>query len=285
MSIAVDSGPRRLDAIVAELTKLTAFFRRDFLVAWSYRMAFLSDAGNLVIQAFMFSFLGKLVDPSRLPSFNGTKASYMEFVAAGIALGAFVQLGLGRVATAIRQEQMVGTLEALLATPTRASTIQLGSVVYDLFYIPLRTAIFLGLVAFGFGLHFEADGILPALLILVLFIPFVWGLGVLSAAGILTFRRGSGVIGVGATLLTLGSGAYFPIQVLPGWLQGLARLNPITTAIDGMREALIGGSGWSGAGHELLILLPTSAVSLALGMKAFQLALGRERRRGTLGLY
>jgi ABC-2 type transport system permease protein len=271
--------------MLVEAGKLGAFFRRDFLIALSYKMAFISDAVSLLLQAVVFSFMGKLIDPQRLPSFGGHRSSYMEFVAIGISLGAFVQLGLGRVAHAVRQEQMIGTLEALLMTPTKVTTIQLGSVVYDLFYIPLRTAAFLAVLGATFGLHFHLAGFLPALAMLLLFIPFVWGLGVLSAAAMLTYRRGGSGVGFIGLVLTLGSGAYFPVSVLPSWAQVIARVNPITTAVDGMREVLIGNEGWTHAGSICLQLGPAAVISLTIGFLAFRLALRRERLRGTLGLY
>ena len=108
------------------------------IVAWSYRFAFFSDAFALVLQAFLFYFVGLLVDDSKLPEYGASEVSYMQFVVVGIALAAFVQVGLGRVSAAMRQEQMQGTLEAILSTPTSPATIQLGSVVYDLVYVPLR---------------------------------------------------------------------------------------------------------------------------------------------------
>jgi ABC-2 type transport system permease protein len=165
------------------------------------------------------------------------------------------------------------------------TTIQLGSVVYDLFYIPLRTAAFLAVLAATFGLHFHVAGFLPALAMLLLFIPFVWGLGVLSAAAMLTYRRGGSGVGFIGLVLTLGSGAYFPVSVLPSWAQVIARVNPITTAVDGMREVLIGNEGWTHAGSICLQLGPAAVISLTIGFLAFRLALRRERLRGTLGLY
>jgi ABC-2 type transport system permease protein len=281
---SAESG-NRLQVLTAELLKLPAFLRRDLLIAWSYRMSFVTDWVGLAVQAVMFGFIAKMIDPAKLPTFGGTRAGYMEFVAIGIALGVFVQLGFGQVAAGIRQEQLIGTLESVLVTPTAPATIQLGSVIYQLIYIPIRTALFLVLIAVGFGLHFHASGVLPATLIILAFIPFVWGLGVASAAATLTYRRGAGAFGLGVGLLTLLSGAYFPIGLLPHWLGELARLNPVTLAIDGMREALIGGTGWSQVGFRLVVLLPVSAVSLCLGILAFRRAMRREQRLGTLGLY
>lgn len=284
----IDAAPPdegRLSALVRETVKLPAFARRDLIVAWSYRFAFFSDAFGLVLQAFLFYFVGLLVDDSRLPEYGGSPVSYMEFVAVGIALAAFVQVGLGRIASALRQEQMIGTLEAILLTPTSPATIQLGSVVYDLVYVPLRTAIFLAAIAIGFGLDFNVNGLVPALLVLVAFVPFVWGLGLISAAGTVTFRGGSTGVGFGVAIMTLASGAYFPLDLLPGWLASLAVLNPMAIAIDGMREPLLGTVSWPQTLDAVAILVPLSIVSLLAGIFAFRQALRRERRLGTLGLY
>jgi ABC-2 type transport system permease protein len=282
---ALELEAGRLHVLGGELRKLPAFVRRDFLVAWSYRMSFVSDLVNLAGQIVVFYFIGKLVNPSLLPTFRGSSVTYLEFAAVGIALGVFIQFGLDRVSAAMRGEQLMGTLESVLVTPTAPATVQLGSVAFDLIYIPLRTAVFLGGITLAFGLHFAAGGIVPALLLLLAFIPFVWGLGVLTAAALLTFRRGSGFVGLGAVVLGLLSGVYFPLSLLPDWLTGIAEANPVALAIKGMRDALLGGAGLGDVAPTLATLVPWSAASLAIGLCAFRLAVRRERRRGTLGLY
>ena len=274
-----------MTALAGELRKLPAFVRRDFLVAWSYRMSFASDLISLAGQAIVFAFIGKMIDPSELPTYQGQQVTYLEFAAIGIAIATFMHFGLQRVSVAIRNEQLMGTLESLLATPTRTSTLQIGSVFFDLIYIPLQTAIFLTAIALGFGLHLEPAGILPAAAVLLVFIPFVWGLGVLSAAATLTFRRGTNAVALGALLLALGSGLYFPIDLLPPWVATAAQLNPIALAVNGMRDALLGGAGWSEIAPIVAKLAPLSALSLLLGLLSFRLALRREQRLGTLGLY
>ena len=57
-----------MSALAGELRKLPAFVRRDFLVAWSYRLPFIGDWIGLALQAFTFYFVGLMVDPSTLPS-------------------------------------------------------------------------------------------------------------------------------------------------------------------------------------------------------------------------
>jgi len=65
----------------------------------------------------------------------------------------------------------------------------------------------------------------------------------------------------------------------------LAKLNPIAIAITGMRAQLIGDAGWHDALVTMAKLVPFSAITLLLGLYAFRLAMRRERRLGTLGLY
>jgi ABC-2 type transport system permease protein len=268
------------------MAKLGAFMRRDVLTRLSYRTAILADWFSLFSQALVFSFVSKIVNPARLPTAaGGQRTTYIAYVAVGIAVSGFLALGLARLVGAIRQEQFMGTLESLMVTPTTASVILLGSVVYDLVYVPIRTVIFLVIVSIWFDVNFAAGGYMPALIILAAFIPFVWGLGSIASASVLTFRRGSGVLGFGTFALTFTSGAYFPLSLFPSWVETLARLNPIAVAITGMRDQLIGGAGWGDAAIVLAKLVPMSAGSLLVGLVAFRLAMRRERRLGTLGLY
>lgn len=275
----------RWRGLLAELGKVPAYFRRDLLIALSYRFTLVTDWLGLLVQIALFSFVSRMVDPRTIPAVEGRPVSYLEFVTVGIAVTGFVQVGLGRVVAAVRGEQMTGTLEALLTTPTALGTMQLGSAVYDLVYVPIRTVVFLGLVALVYDVHIAFSNLAPALVLLAFLLPVVWGMGVLSAAVVLTFRRGSGVIGFGATLLTATSGAYFPVGLLPGWAQWLMRYNPLTISLDATREVLLAGGGWDHIVPRVALLAPMAVVSLTVGAIAFRLALQRELVRGTLHLY
>jgi ABC-2 type transport system permease protein len=269
----------------SELGKLPAFVRRDFLIALSYRTAFAGDLVFLGAQMVVFAFIGRLVDPAALPAYGGTATSYMEFVAIGIVLSLVVGVLLGRVATAIRQEQLQGTLEALLATPAAVATVQVGSVAFDLLWVPLRMVVFLAVISLAFGLDVELAAVPKAAVLMLAFLPFVWGLGLMSAAAILAFRRGGGATGFVISFLGIASGAYFPLTLLPGWLETVGEFNPFARVLEGMRDALLGGAAWGPVVADALALLAPSAVLLAAGAAAFRLALRRERRNGTLGLY
>jgi ABC-2 type transport system permease protein len=284
MTSAATALPRRHKGAYGEILKLRAFLRRDFLTALSYRLSFTSDLVSVFVAVFMFYLIGRMVDPRVLPSFGGIRPTYMEYAATGIVLGAFVQIGVGRVTMAIEREQTKGTLESLVITPTTTPTILVGSVVYDLVYVPIRTAVMLLVIAITFGLNYRGSGLLPAALFLLLFIPFVWGIGMISAALNLTLRKGAGAFSGFITLVTVGSGAYVPVSVLPGPAASLAPYNPVGVASKGMRESLLAG-GWSAVDGKLLALPLLAAIALLAGLLALRLAMRRERRLGTMGLY
>jgi ABC-2 type transport system permease protein len=274
-----------MSVLVAEARKVPAFMRRDLLVMLSYRAAFAGDLFYIAVQAIMFGFVAELIDDSKLPSYGGIQASYFDFVMIGVIITTVCTVLLQRVATAVRQEQMIGTLEALLVTPTSATTVQVGSVAFDLVFVPIRMALLLAAVAITLGLGYELSGVLPSLVLLAGLVPFVWGLGLITAAAIVTFRRGTGPLGVIMSVLGLASGAFFPLTLLPDWIQTLAEANPVAIAMEGTREALIGGAGWDAIGSELIVLVVMSGAALFAGIMAFRAALAREHRRGTLGLY
>jgi ABC-2 type transport system permease protein len=271
--------------LVIEARKLPAFVRRDFKIALSYRAAFLGDALGLAMQVVVFSFVAKLVDPQTLPTYGGTVPGYLAFVVIGLVVNLTAGALLYTVASALRQEQLTGTMEALIATPTTGATLQLGSVAYTLILVPIRAAIMLTAIALLFGLDLELSGIAPALLVLTCFLPFTWGLGLIAAGLVVTFRRGSNATGIVVTLLGLISGAVFPIALLPPVLRAIAEWNPFAISIDGVRDALIGGTGWGAAAETIVKLAPLSLAGLALGALCFRWAMARERRRGTLGTY
>jgi ABC transporter DrrB family efflux protein len=68
--------------------------------------------------------------------------------------------------------------------------------------------------------------------------------------------------------------SYAPLDLLTGWLQTVARVNPVTEVVEGIRQAFVGGVGWSGTWPALVVL----ALLLAL---AGWFALAQLRRTGT----
>jgi ABC-2 type transport system permease protein len=271
--------------VFTEVRKLAAFLRRDALIAWSYRRGAVSELVGLLGQAGMFYFFSFLVDQTRMPQLGGTRADYLAFVIVGLTVATFYQTGVGRMMSAVRNEQLMGTFEALLMTPTALATLQLGFVIYDLIHIPVRAALFLGLAVALFGIDLDWAGTGQALAVILALLPFIWGVAAGLTAVVVTFRQATYLIAIANFALVVGSGTYFPLSLFPRWFAAAAAYNPLALTLSGARGALLGGEGWGTVAPQILLILAISIPVWMLGMLAFRAALERERNAGTLGLY
>ncbi len=84
-----------------------------------------------------------------------------------------------------------------------------------------------------------------------------------------------------STFLTLPllftSSAQLPIALLPGWMQAVARVNPVTYTIEAMR-IMLNGPASAPNGHAGLDILKAVAILLALGAITIGLATSRSRK-------
>ena len=185
------------------------------------------------------------------------------------------------------RERIGGTLERLLATPVSRSEIVLGYSLGFGFFATLQVAIVLAFVlgrldipalgpvpafAIGLGVRTIGNPLIAYLLVLVL------GLGAVSLGIFLsTFARTElqilQFIPIVIVPQGLLGGFFWPIEQLPPLLQPVARLLPVTYAIDGLRQVMIAGADLT-SGQVLMDL------GVLVGIAAFfvVLAAGTIRR-------
>ena len=75
---------------------------------------------------------------------------------------------------------------------------------------------------------------------------------------------------------------YYPVEVLPGWMQAIAQVSPVTYALDGSREALLEGAGVAGLWGSILPLLVMGAIFVPLGLLVFHAAECHAKKTGKL---
>lgn len=265
-------------------SKVGAIFLRDARLAVSYRMSFWLQWVSIAVSVTGFWFISQLVPASHKFGYPGHKASYFEYVVVGLAFVNYQTTALQTFQRSIRGDQMLGTLEAILATPTSLPLIILSSGVWTFFLTTLQVACYLALAAGFFGLNLGHVNLLSALFILLLTIACMSPLGVMAAATVMTFKQPGPtnfVMGGAAQLL---AGVLFPITLLPVPLQYISRLLPLTHALHAMRGAVNGATLfqlepdviWLSA--ATLVLLPTSLLF-------FRRSVDRAKMDGTLGHY
>ena len=185
----------------------------------------------------------------------------------------------------IRQGQVTGTLEAMLVTPTRLSTILISSSLWSFAFTSLDVVLYLLLGWLLFGVDLSRADWLAALVVQVLTIVTFSALGIISASFIMVFKQGNPLDIVLSIASSLLGGVYYPVTVLPAWLQPISALLPITYSLRAMRLAVLQGQGLAALAFDLLALAAFAVVLFPLSLLAFRWALRKARRDGSLTQY
>jgi ABC-2 type transport system permease protein len=279
------SASSRLNFLFLNLWRIPkAFLKRDFLDESSYRFSFLIQFISIFMSAGMFFFIAKLVDQASISSLSVLDGGYFPFALIGLAFSAYFSTGLTSFSSSLRQAQTTGTLEAMLTSPTQVSTIIISSSLWSYVMTTFRAALYL-LVGIVLGMDISHANLLSAVVILALTIAAFNGIGILAASFIMVLKRGDPINWLINSLSSLLGGVYYPVQLLPAWLQPISKLIPLTYSLDALRKALLEGAPLTDLGVEILALLAFSCLLLPVSLAAFRFALRRARTDGSLTHY
>jgi ABC-2 type transport system permease protein len=262
--------------------KPLAFLKRDFLIEISYRFRLILQVAGIFISTLMLFFLSRLVGMGVANQMEPYGGNYFAFVLIGVAFADYLSVSLGSFSSQIRSAQMMGTLEAILVTPTSISTILFSSTLYNFSFTSIRVILYLivGVLLFGLNLYFS--NLSAFFVVMILTILAFSGIGLLSAAFIIVFKQGSPISWVIGTASGLLGGVFYPVTVLPSWLQPYAYLLPITHALEAMRKVLLKGATFSAIYNEILALSIFVILLFPLGLFAFSYGLKLARKEGSL---
>ena len=264
------------------LRELWIFFWRDLCIARTYRTVFVLEAVEALFGVAMFFYIARFVDSPQLQHTLPQSGGYFAFSLIGFVFLDYLNAAMNTFENSLVEARDSGTLEHLLVTQTPLPIILAGSAIYPFVASTLRIVVYLawGAAVFGFPLRDANWAAVVAVLIATLFA--FSGLGILSASYLLLFKRGNPAKWFLLGVSSVAGGMLFPVSVLPDWLQFVARLNPVTYALDAMRAALLGGAGLQAVGRPLLVLCAFAVVLLPLSMGVFAWSLRRTKATGTL---
>ena len=263
---------------------LAVFLRRDWAIARSYRINFGLEILQTVVSLFLFFYLSRIVDDSKLTSSTELDEGYFAFVVVGLTFMKFMETGLTAFALQLRTDQTTGTLEALLVTPARQSLVVLGSATYELLLATISGFLMMAIAVVGFGLDLSVS--ISSLVVLLVAIPASFGLfaavGVVIAAFTIVFKQVATLIAFATAGIAVLAGVYFPLSVMPEWLETIAKALPFSWALDVLRDALLGGDPSVG---KLVLLVGFCALAVPASLAIFGAAVDRAKRTGTLAQY
>jgi ABC-2 type transport system permease protein len=254
-----------------------AVMRRDFQTALSYRFRFVSGILTAFFSLTLFYYVSRLV---RVEQFASPDA-YYGFVVAGLVILQVLQSLVVGPSASVRTELVAGTFERLALSPFGAVRAVAAGMLFPFAYALVMSAVMLVFAALVFDLPVTWSTAPLALPVFALgalaFAPF----GLLLVAAVLLFKQAVGAAWVMAAI-TLVAGFYFPVTLLPDWIQWASDVQPFTPAVDLLRHLLIGIPLREAAWGEVASLAAFAAVLLPLSGALLAAVIRTTRRQGRL---
>jgi ABC-2 type transport system permease protein len=198
---------------------------------------------------------------------------YRAYLAPGVMAQAamFIAIFYG---LSVIWERDVGQLQRLLATPLSRVSIVLGKAAGACVRALVQALLLLVVVAAtGIGVRWNVLGVLGTLAMLVLGTAAFACMSMLLAAAVKERERFMGIGQLIMMPLFFASSALYPLKIMPGWLHVVARVNPLTYEVQGLRQMLVGVGGAGELWLDFLVVAGFFVVMLAAAARAYPKAI------------
>src|SRR5436309_12731340 len=263
-----------------------AFFERNWNLSkryWTWEVVWLVYN---IVNAMAVTYIGAAAQ--LLPGAEGAKINtspLILYLLIGTSVWSYLSVTFEGVTDMITIERWEGTIEHTFMAPISRFTHLIGSCWYAVAHGLLFT--FVQLIVVGLFFHLDlshANYLTATFMLLAGSISFI-GFGIAAAVLPLLFtERGSQMSYIVRAILLLVSGVYYPVEVLPVWMQPLARISPATYVLEGLRAALLSSQViWSAEIWSYTWpLIVTGIVSIPLSVYIFRIAERYAKRTGRL---
>jgi ABC-2 type transport system permease protein len=204
-----------------------------------------------------------------------------------LLIGAVVWSYLGLVfeieTETVAWERWEGTIEYTFMAPLSRPAHLLGMGAFAVLYGVVRTVALFGLVAVMLGVHFGNPDFVTATVVLAASSVSFVGIGMMTAVlPLVSPEKGTQLGFIAQGLLLVISGVYYPVSVLPQWMQWLSVVSPATYTLEGARRAILDGAGVTAVWDDLWPLILIGAIAVPLGLFVFSLGERYAKRHGRL---
>jgi ABC-2 type transport system permease protein len=267
------------------MTKLAGYggaavgvLQRDAVIFTSYRLSFVAQLASTLISIVLFYYISRLVTVGDFTSPD----QYFAFAVVGILTLEVVHTAAVIVPTTLRGELVMGTFERLVLSPFGAVASAASLMLFPFGWAVVKTTIALLIATIAFDLPVVWPSAILAVPIAVLgalsFAPF----GLLVAAVVLVMKQALGMTTWIVAGISIVAGFYFPVALLPDWIEWFSEVQPFTPTIELMRSALVGMEMSEPAVLAVAKLVGFAAVLTPVAMLVMAKAVHVSRRRGTI---
>ena len=274
----------------ADLRAFVAAVRKELRITRRYPTLWLGLVFWPVLLPASYVLMGRAYsgsDPQAIAAFaerSGT-VEIAGFVFVGFAMYMWLSTILWGPGTALRTEQMRGTLEAIFLTPTSRLVALFGPPAAALPSLGMTFVVMGAAMWILFGVALPLGGVLRTVVVIAFAVPALYAIGTLFAAGVLRFGEIGPIVQLVRGLFVLACGITFPVLMLPGWAQAVASVLPPTYIVQDIRSVLLRGLGLGDIAGDLAITVGLTAVFAAAAILTFRVLERGARRSGMLGRY
>ncbi len=180
-------------------------------------------------------------------------------------------------------ERWEGTIEYTFMAPLSRAVHLGGMGLFAVLYGVIRTALLFAVIALFFNLHLDGANFAGALVLLAIASLSFVGVGMVTAVlPLISPERGAQFGFVAQGLLLVVSGVYYPVSVLPQWMQWISTISPATYALRGIRAAILDGASLSALWGDIWPLLVLAVVTIPAGLAIFRAGERYAKRYGKL---
>lgn len=277
------AGPLPGSGLWWEARASLAFVERNLYLVrryWHLELAFLIFN---VASAMSVLYIGEAQMQAGGGGSRDGQLDLVLYLGIGTVVWAYLRAVFSNVGEMVAWERWEGTIEYTMMAPISRLAHMLGVSLFSIIYGLARSALLLGVLSLFFSVDLSRANLGGAAVILLAGSISFLGFGIMAAVLPLLFpERGEELTFVISSILLLVSGVYYPISVLPGWMQPLATISPATYVLEGMRAALLEGAPTLALGPYLLPILVLGALAVPIGIAVFGWGERYAKRTGRL---
>jgi ABC-2 type transport system permease protein len=189
----------------------------------------------------------------------------------GAVIWAYLGIIFEILTETVAWERWEGTIEYTFMAPLARPIHLFGMGLFAIVYGVVRAVLLFAVVALFFDLQMPHADFLAALVVLIVASISFIGIGMMTAVlPLISPEKGTQLGFIAQGILLVVSGVYYPVDVLPQWMQWIATISPATYALDAARDAILEGDGLSMMWDEIWPLLVIGLVSVPLGLEVFR---------------
>jgi ABC-2 type transport system permease protein len=211
----------------------------------------------------------------------------VERLTTQLLIGAVIWAYLGIIFEILTEtvawERWEGTIEYTFMAPLSRPVHLLGMGAFAVLYGVVRASLLFGVVAAMFGLALPHAAFATALVLLAIASVSFIGVGMMTAVlPLISPEKGAQLGFVAQGIMLVVSGVYYPVGVLPQWMQWISTVSPATYALRGIRHAILDGYGVSQVWGDIWPLIVIGILSIPLGISVFSAGERYAKRHGKL---